>query len=201
MALPTGALERRGGRRGYGNRRELHPGGIAVEREICCGLRRRVFATQRLDAVEQSGHARHSVLLALVLGGHVALIATLGEDLPHPVEIDGTVTVAEAVADMSVSSVRNASLDLTVLVFIGVSEEVRDVEVHPCVRRAHAVQNFERGGGFWGDPAVVLDAKRDTLLARVIASGSHHFNRPVDALFDCAARRKLTGEDAKVRGT
>src|SRR2546426_12779968 len=89
-----------------------------------CRLRGRILLAQGFNSVDQSGHARHGVLFAFVLGGHIALVSSLGEELPYTVEVDGPAAVSEAVANVGVSGVGDAGLDLGVLLVVGGGQEV-----------------------------------------------------------------------------
>src|SRR5437867_13056469 len=92
------------------------------------------------------------------------------------------VVVSEAVANVSVSGERSAGLDLAVVVFVRVGDEVRDVKIHSRVRRVHAMQNVKCGVGLLSDAAVVLDAEGDALVSRVVAGRFHYFAAPLAAL-------------------
>jgi hypothetical protein len=115
--------------------------GIASEIKCCgsgTGNGRNMAAWEHLveriktleQQVEELGDGRHRTLLALVLGGHVASVPAHGEDLPHAIEVNGTMAVTEVITNVRVRGVRDAGFNLPVLVFVRVGDEIRDVKVH-----------------------------------------------------------------------
>src|SRR4030095_8552938 len=112
--------------------------GIFGESWLCAG----VFPAQSFDFFDELRHSGHRIFLALIFGGHEALIAVLVKELPDAVEIQGSFGLAVEIPNVSVSGPGETGLDL----LVGVLAKVTDVEVAARERRIDATQDFQNIG-------------------------------------------------------
>jgi hypothetical protein len=104
-------------------------------------------------------------------------VSGIREDLPNAVHIHRTVIV-KVVANMNIGGVRNARGNLRVGVLSWRGDEVRNIEVDSGIRRINPLHDLDTKVRVLRNAFVVLNPKRNALLAGIVACGLHRFNRP-----------------------